>query len=191
MTAARTASATSKDLAPGLLIRFKKRPDAPASLALVRRDGSVTTGSIGAAAGYGPIHDLAHYVVEQTMGFGDAFLGLCADGWSLADFDRNASATIPDAAIWAECLAGELSREVMAGQPLGADDFNATVRASVARTPRPGGVAVPPLVSEAELEVLQSHVAALWEQWKSLPMGGTLECPFYPGERRRPSSMAK
>ena len=73
---------------PTLTFRIKKRPDASAVLVLVREDGSSTAGSIGPPNGYGPVHDLAHYVVERTLGLSEGFLGLVASGWEIADFER-------------------------------------------------------------------------------------------------------
>ncbi len=164
--------------APDLRIRMKKRADAPVSLSLVRRDGSVTVGRIGPTAGYGPVHDLGHYVVEQVLGMADAFLGLVAAGWSQENFERDAAARVPDAAVWAECWAGELSREVMAGQPLDAAAFNATVADAVRRA-RPN--APPPALGEDQLEAMRRELERLWESWKALPVGETLECRFSAG----------
>jgi hypothetical protein len=77
---------------PTLTVRIKKRPDASAMLVLVREDGSSTAGSIGPPGGYGPVHDLAHYVVERTLGLSEGFLGLVASGWDIADFEKKGTA---------------------------------------------------------------------------------------------------
>ena len=161
-----------------LRIRLKKRAEAPVALTLVRRDGSVTLGRIGGAEGYGPVHDLGHYVVEQMLGIPDAFLGLTAAGWSLEAFERDAADRVPDAAVWAECWAGELSREVLAGQPLDAAEFNATVADAVSRT-RPH--APPPPITAEQLEAMRMALEALWAEWKALPVGETMECAFHAG----------
>jgi hypothetical protein len=109
---------------PTLTLRIKKRPDASAVLTLVRGDGSSTSGAIGPAQGYGPVHDLAHYVVERTLGIGDGFLGLVASGWEIRDFEKKGVAKqLPVGAILAESAAGELSRQAMMWQWSSADDY--------------------------------------------------------------------
>src|SRR2546430_8538188 len=45
---------------PSLLFRLKKRADAAAQLTLVREDGTHSTGPVGSAEGYFPVHDLTH-----------------------------------------------------------------------------------------------------------------------------------
>jgi hypothetical protein len=42
-----------------LTLRYKKKGDGSAAFTAVRGDGSSTTGQIGDAGGFGPVHDLA------------------------------------------------------------------------------------------------------------------------------------
>jgi hypothetical protein len=182
-----TESGTMGDVkAPAALtLRFKKVADAQSKLTLVRADGTFTSGRIGPAGGYGPVHDLAHFVVEQTLGIPDAFLGLTAAGWDLADFERpGAPARLPPAALWAEFRAGELSREIVLNQPLDADTFNRVVRDGVTR----GGLHPPPPdVAAGTLDAMREAIEALWTRWALLPVGDTLVLPFEPGIARLPT----
>ncbi|MEO8450470.1 MAG: hypothetical protein ABI647_11795, partial [Gemmatimonadota bacterium] len=110
---------------PNLTFRLKKRPDTTAMLVLAREDGSVTNGPVGPALGYGPVHDLAHYVVENTLGLSEGFLGLVASGWAISDFEiKGAAKRLPHEALFAEGAAGELSRQEMMHQPTTAEEFN-------------------------------------------------------------------
>jgi len=81
-----------------LKLRYKKKGDGSAAFTAVRGDGSSTTAQIGEAGGFGPVHDLAHYVVENQVCIKKGFLGLLASGWSVEDFNwtvQSQSAEIP------------------------------------------------------------------------------------------------
>lgn len=171
------------DAAAALRLELRKEADAPARIALTRADGSAAFGRLGPTPGYGPVYDLAHFVVEQALGLSDATLGLVARGWSLADVHRRSSTALPPAARWAESWAVELSREVATGRALPADVFNVVVRDDVERDPtHRSGV---PALEDAELDGMRRALEALWARWRALPSGGTLELTFVPGVRTR------
>lgn len=111
-------------------LELKKRNDGAAILTFVRDDGSRTSSPIGAADGFGPVHDLSHYAVESVLGIARGFIGLCGEGWNVGDFEKNAAATIPPEAAVAEVLAGEISRMAITEQWSSLDDFNWTIAAS-------------------------------------------------------------
>jgi hypothetical protein len=97
-----------------LTLHYKKKGDGSAAFTAVRCDGSSTTAQIGAAGGFGPVHDLAHYVVEKQFGIKKGFLGLLASGWSIEDFntgivDRMIREGVIKDAGRAEVVAGLLS----------------------------------------------------------------------------------
>ena len=69
-----------------LTLRFKRTLDADATLTLIRPDGSTAWAPIGSAKGFGPMHDLAHVVVERQLLLFDALLGRVARGVSLRGF---------------------------------------------------------------------------------------------------------
>jgi hypothetical protein len=159
-----------------LTFRIKKRPDASAVLVLVREDGSSTSGSIGPPTGYGPVHDLAHYVVERTFGLSQGFLGLVASGWEISDFERKGLARrLPPDAIVAEAAAGELSRQAIMWQWSSAEDYAWAVETTVRRT-LPGHV-LPKITSDV-FERMRAELLALRDQWNHVAVGETLELSF-------------
>jgi hypothetical protein len=170
-----------------LTLRFKKRADAATALVCVREDGSWTSGAVGAADGYGPVHDLAHYAVESTLGLTGGFLGLVARGWDLQDFEVRVLERIAkepdgaDAGI-AEGLAGFLSGEAMSGRRSTAAELNWSLGQMYAAH---GGE--PPLeVSEETLAAIWQRLDALRAEWDALRPGETLERRFEPGKKREP-----
>ena len=184
---------------PTLTLRFKKRPDASAVLTLVRADGSSTSGSIGPARGYGPVHDLAHYVVERTLGIGDGFLGLVASGWEIGDFEKKGAAKhLPVGAILAESAAGELSRQAMMWQWSSAEDYAWAV-GTYMRQASPG-FEMPEITGET-FEGMRLELLELRQRWNELRPGETLELevsaagsdthPPPPGGHPSPSASAR
>ena len=167
---------------PTLTLRFHRRPDTDAQLLLVREDGTFSAGAIGPAGGYGAVHDLAHYVVEHTLGLAEGFLGLVASGWEIADFEVKGTARrLPLDAMLAEMMAGELSREEMLGQPSSAEDFAWGVEAWLKQA-RPNQ-APPPPVSPDTLAAMRAELAALRERWRAVPPGASLELSFTTSRR--------
>jgi hypothetical protein len=174
---------------PTLSFRLKKRADAAAQLVLVRDDGSFTAGAIGPHAGYGPAHDLAHYVVESTLGLGEGFLGLVASGWEIADFEvKGAAAQLPPEALFAESASGQISSEHMMAQASSAEDFNWSMRATLERGGHAGYAA--PEIDAETLAGIRSKLLELHLEWYALPPGETLALTFRtarPSTRPRPT----
>lgn len=155
-----------------LTIRLKKTPDAPPVLTGVRADGSATWQRSHVAF---PVHDLVHYCVESTLGFRDAFFGLIAAGWNLEDFGNPwPRGPLPDQALFAEQVVGEVWRAFLLREPLAARDLNQRVAAMRAQM----GLDMPRMVTEGELEEIQARLGELAMRWRSLTPGGTLELPF-------------
>lgn len=159
-----------------LTFRIKKRIDASSVLVLVREDGSSTSGSIGPPGGYGPVHDLAHYVVEQTLGLSEGFLGLVASGWEIADFEKKGTARrLPDEAILAEVAAGEMSRQAMMWQWSNAEDYAWAVETTVRRS-QPDYTL--PAITHDTFEGMRLELLQLRQRWNELVPGETLELAF-------------
>lgn len=166
---------------PRLSLRFRNRADANAQLVLTREDGSFTAGDIGPPMGYGPAHDLAHYVVESTLGLAEGFLGLVASGWDIADFEvKGMAAGLPSEALYAETAAGQLSSEHVLGQPSSADDFNWSMQAKLASS-RPDFVV--PSIEGAALEGMRALLMELHCEWFAVPAGGMLQLEFLSSRR--------
>jgi len=167
-------------------LRFKKRPDATVAFTCVREDGSWSSAPIGAAEGYGPLHDLAHFVVESTLGLTGGFLGLVARGWDIQDFDTRVLARIgqePDAndAGTAECLAGLLSGAMFTGSAYSAEELNWSIR-EVAEKQAPGWVY--PTVTDAQFDAMWGQLTSLRARWDALGAGETLDLEFRTGVGR-------
>jgi hypothetical protein len=154
-----------------LTLRYKKKGDGSAAFTAVRSDGSSTTAQIGAAGGFGPVHDLAHYVVESQFGIKKGFLGLLAGGWSVEDFtkgvvDRMIREGVISDAGRAEVVAGLLSGDAFSPFPLSVEDFNWTIHSQSAE--------IPGLTAD-ELANLRQRLSTLRDQWSALNAGETLE----------------
>jgi hypothetical protein len=161
---------------PSLSLRFRNRADANAQLVLTREDGSFTAGDIGPPMGYGPAHDLAHYVVESTLVLAEGFLGLVASGWDIADFEvKGMAARLPAEALFAETAAGQLSSEHMLGQPTSAEDFNWSMRAKL--QPNHPDFVVPG-IDGTQLEGMRARLMELHCEWFAVAPGAVLELEF-------------
>ena len=159
-------------------LKIKKRDTGDAVLTFVRDDGSATSGRLG-SGGFGAVHDLTHYAVETTLGLRQGFYGLLAQGWDIPDFEvKGTGRQLPDEALVAECIVGQLSNAVFAGKEPPAEEFNWLVRAAVEGV-RPGAVA--PAISADTLRQMKQTLDALLARWRALPPGETLELEFPAG----------
>jgi hypothetical protein len=158
-----------------LTLRFKKTLDAEATLTLIRADGSAAWARIGAVDGFGPMHDMAHVVVERQLLLINGFLGLVAQGANFADFEEGAASRVGPDAVRAEAVAGLLSLELITGQRLTLAAFNDAV-VEKCREMRPGFRA--PDLTPTALHALRSELTALRRQWDALDPGATLELQF-------------
>jgi hypothetical protein len=161
---------------PTLTFRLKKRADANAQLTLVREDGSYTSGPVGSADGYFPVHDLTHYVIEQTLRLSDGFLGLVASGWEIKDFEVKGTAKLLSAeTLFAETAAGELSRQILMSQPSSAEDLMWVIDAKLKdHSPESDR----PVFTEKLLAQIRARINEEWRRWRELPPNGTLDLTF-------------
>lgn len=160
---------------PTVMVKFKKRGESDPVVTFVRDDGSSTSGRLG-SGGFGAVHDLAHYAVETTLGLRSGFYGLLAQGWDIPDFEVKGTARqLPDEAVVAECIIGQLGNALFAGREPSADEFNWLVRSAVDGV-RPG--AVVPAISVETLRLIWRTLDALLARWRALPPGDTLELDF-------------
>jgi hypothetical protein len=161
---------------PTVIFRLKKRADANAQLTLVREDGSHTSGAVGSADGYFPVHDLTHYVIEQTLGLSEGFLGLVASGWEIKDFEVKGTAKLLSAeTLFAESAAGELSRQILMRQPSSGEDLMWVIDTTLKGLP-PGSDR--PVFTETLLAQIRARITEEWQRWRELPPNGTLELVF-------------
>lgn len=159
-----------------LVIRIKKKNDGSAALSCRRPDGTTTwQRQEGVQGAFFPMHDLTHYAVETVLGHRQGFFGLLADGWDLTDFGPPwRRGAMPQEAGVSEFIVGVLDRERGAALEWTAAEFNAAADIYFARQ----GVASQWRLSDADLGRIRARRAELFQQWKSLAPGDTLELEF-------------
>ena len=159
-----------------LRIHITKRTDGGAVLKCVRSDGTETwQKQSGHQAAFFPLHDLTHYAVESELGIHDAFYGLVAAGWSIADTTgKGTRGALPPDALFVESVVGTLDTERASGSRWTADEFNE----SAARHAANGGRPAPRRLTDDELARIRKRRAELFERWRELPAGHALELTF-------------
>ncbi|OWY71800.1 hypothetical protein B7486_09055 [cyanobacterium TDX16] len=156
-----------------LAIRLVKRRGKLPLLICTRADGSSTIGEISV----GPEHDLAHFVVETTLGLRRAFYGLVAEGMNIEDFNVPGGAQrlqLPEEAVRAEFIVGLVQAERRCDRPFA--DFNDELKKAIggARHPLP-----PPAISDAQLAIIRKGLEDLLQKWSALPPDGAIELAFH------------
>jgi len=170
---------------PDLTIRIKKKTDGSAALSCTRADGTVTwqrqEGQLGR---FFPLHDMTHYCVESVLGFDRAFFGLVAAGWDISDFGKPEyrSQDFSEAGF-VEVVVGMFDLERMSGERGDAEDMAAKIASYYESRdlPRPDFV-----VTQAHIDQVRALRARLFERWKELPAGESMEMEF----NRQPSPRA-
>jgi hypothetical protein len=157
-------------------IQITRRTDDGTVLRCVRDDGSVSwQHQRGARARFFPLHDLAHYAVETTLGARQGFYGLVAAGWEIDDTTgKGARGPLPEEALAIENLVGLLDRERASGATWTAVEMNdaATLHATTHGHP------IPPPVDDATLARIRERTRELHARWMAVEPGETLELVF-------------
>jgi hypothetical protein len=161
---------------PQLFIQLTKRADGGAVLRCARADGSVTwQRQHGPRASFFPLHDLAHYAVETELKFRDGFYGLIAQGWDIDETTgKTARGPPPSEAVVVEHLVGLLDLERTTGVAWTAAEVNAHAAEYFRTANRPG----PRALGDEDLNRVRDAARALYEKWRALPAGATLELHF-------------
>jgi len=154
-------------------IQIQKRKDGNVVLKCVRADGSETwQKQEKAQAAFFPFHDLTHFAVESELGLDSAFFGLIASGWTIEETgQRGSAAVLPSDALFAESVVGTLDTERAGGQRWTAKEFNDTIALKWSTT----GRTVPRVLTDDEILRIRKTRAELFERWRSLRSGETLE----------------
>jgi hypothetical protein len=165
-----------------LTIRFKRHPDGSASLTCLRANGTATwqrqNGSLGLVF---PPHDLTHYAVETTLGYGNGFYGLIAQGWDIADFAKPwPKGTIPIEAQEVELIVGFFDTERRSFTQMTETEFNDHAERYLAarKSAKPGALALAPRLTQQQIESVRCCRGDLLSRWGQLAPGETLELPF-------------
>lgn len=141
-------------------IEIVKRQDGGGVLRCTRGDGTVAWQKQEKDAGHYSLHDLTHFAVETTLGYGRGFFGLLAEGWSFDDITgKGRRGKPPDEALEVESIVGLFDRERYSGVILSAAEFNAF-------SPRP--------LTADEIVRVRAARAELFKRWSEIPSGGTL-----------------
>jgi hypothetical protein len=167
---------------PALTIRIKKHPDASASISCTRRDGSVTwqrqRGALGLVF---PPHDLTHYAVETTLGFGRGFYGLLAEGWDISDFAAPwPRGPIPAEAQEVELLVGFFQQDVRTQPAWTPEEFAQHAESFVAARAalKHKAIAIPRVLTPNDLVRVRAVRDALLARWSALAASDELVLEF-------------
>src|SRR5215471_15727725 len=146
---------------PELRVQFTKRTDGSVVLRCVRRDGSATWQRHEKHASFFSYHDLRHFAVETTLGFGKGFYGLIADGWDITDTTgKGRRGRLSAASVFVEHIVGLLERErVGDAAPLSASEFNAQIIGMVGTDPDH------PSFTDDQLTTVRNRTQELHNQW--------------------------
>jgi hypothetical protein len=141
--------------------------------AFVRDDGTSTWQK---STDFFARHDLIHYVVETSLGYRKAFLGLVAQGRDLSSFGtQNGLKDIYyQEEIWAESIVG------LCQWPADSENFSPddTQLLSVLRQTFEDKDCPPPPLTESQLSEIRKRVQELHSRWDMLQDGETLELEF-------------
>ena len=143
--------------------QWKHKPD---TLTCTRDDGSVTWTQLHRGFVH---HDFAHYVVETTLGFKNAFFGLVAKGHDIPDFSE-ATATrpfeIPQEAMDTEPIVSLLQAEVWNGETVHDGLFREHCTSLAVN------------VTDAQLTRMRQRLCNLLQHWQGLQPGESLKLQF-------------
>ena len=153
-------------------ISITKKKDKDPVISCMRKDGSVTWMR---ADSFFVMHDLCHYAVESILEIKKGFYGMLAAGIDINDFalpkdQRNFELT--DEALLAEHLVNLLVIEHNQGR---LDDFMGTLRSSYSIN---DGILTARAVEEQKINEIRIKYGQLLQQWKSLPIPGSLLLEF-------------
>lgn len=166
-----------------MLIRLKKTREGVVHSCL-RGDGSAAVQRTR-HAGFFALHDLLHYAVETTLGFGRAFFGLMAEGWSFETFGDRADPryrSMPAEAVVAEHLVAIISRGLREGAwadpdllRVWCDEVNAELAVELARLDLAAF-----RVEPARLAAICRAFQSLAQRWTAVPIGEHMELLYPP-----------
>ncbi|MEP7345757.1 MAG: hypothetical protein ABI877_10835 [Gemmatimonadaceae bacterium] len=166
-------AAPSAPVVASLRIRFKKLRDGSHNFSCERSDGTQTWQR---QPNISILHDLTHYAVETTLGHRRGFYGMVAEGWNLTDFGAPwPRGPLPADADPSELIVGFFDVERTMEEPFSAQDFNASMASYyLQHLGRDAGWEI----SEPQLSGIRARLIVLFEQWRQLAPGDTLELDF-------------
>lgn len=160
-----------------MLVRFTKGPVAGESdiLTCVRPDGSTTRTEM-LRQGLLP-HDAFHFVVENTLGWRDAFFGQVARGEPVETVAAKLHGRHPEWSKMTQALQAESLVECLQTEQCNGATDPATFAQSLVLTCRRRGVP-PPDITPEELGQVRTALRELGAAWRPLLPGASLERTF-------------
>jgi hypothetical protein len=140
---------------------------------LYRRDNSSVTWV--PADDFLVFHDLSHYVIEKTLVYKTAFMGMLNNGMGVKDFEdrkKRKLMHISDEAIYAENMANLFLTEIAQGNFV---DFNMVLQGAF--KPMNKQLAAP-VLAEKEIISVRTCLKQLIKQWKELEAGETMNLDY-------------
>jgi hypothetical protein len=134
----------------------------------IRPDGSSTQTEVGGGL---PHHDLAHFVVEKTLGIQSGFYGNIKRGYSIQQLsDKNVIIALPPEAMFAELLTRTL--QAVDSGSCAPQDFIDLVRMEA------GPAARLPELTQSVVSALMAEFQAVLRKWNATPETGSLELEY-------------
>ena len=156
-----------------MVIRFKKGKNQwkhkPDTLTCIRDDGSVTWTHLH--RGFVQ-HDFAHYVVETTLGFQNAFFGLVAKGYDIPGFSKPKAERpfeIPTEAIDTEPVVALLQADLLEDLGYSGDSDDIF---------RDHSASLPVGITDEQLGVMRQKLRGLLRRWCDLRPGESMALQF-------------
>jgi uncharacterized C2H2 Zn-finger protein len=152
-----------------LKIEIVKRADGAGLLRCTRADGTVTWQKQSERhALHFTHHDLTHFAVETTLGYGQGFFGLIASGWDIEDTTgKGARGPLPDEAGEVESVVGLFDSERGSGTLWTADEFAQFAPRRLTRK-----------LDEAAIRGIRSSRGDLFRRWAGVEISGKLELEY-------------
>jgi hypothetical protein len=148
-----------------LKIEISKRFDGSGVLICTREDGTTTwQKQTRLHAAHFALHDLTHYVVENSLGYRRGFFGLIAEGWDMEDTGGKGSrGALPAEVIEVERIVGLFDAERGSGVLWTAQEFNDF-------SPR--------VLTNEQIQNIRARRADLFRRWFDIAPAEKLELIF-------------
>jgi hypothetical protein len=162
-----------------MVIVLKKMNSKPSVLIITRSDGTTTWSKLHRGL---ETHDLAHYAVESTLQFNNAFYGLINKGFTVADFELPKEQRpkevqpqhLHENAIITEHLVNLLEVELMNS------GLNTNFLFDLSEILKKNALSFPKLLNTETLKQIRTTYHNLVNQWSNLEEGQELRIDFMP-----------
>lgn len=139
-------------------------------LICVRGDGSFTDASLGPKL---PFHDIAHYVVENTLGLRKGFYGMIASGHSIEELSSTAFIRTLGPTAWVAEIVTRALQSLSSGACT-TEQFREMIFAEMSDEQK----ADCPEITDETISKMNSEYLALLKKWEEVPDGSELEMQF-------------